>query len=270
MQSINIMKRHSLSLAIAILGLTLIFNPVPASAAPQVFAASGATPADIQTAVSNFKTAVSLGGGNNGIAPGPIAIGRREINWDAVPDAASAPNLFPANFFFNTRGAVFFTPGTGFQVSADSINPTNTLVRFGNIFPVYPALFSTFSPERLFTALGSTITETLFFIPPGNPPPPGSTPHSATVKGFGAVFTDVNLGNSTKIEYFDVAGNLLFRRNVLPQPTQRAGFSFLGVVFDTPNVFLVRITSGNRTLKAPNMDVVVMDDFIYGEPQPLQ
>ena len=80
----------------------------------------------------------------------------------------------------------------------------------------------------------------------------------------------MNLGNSTKIEYFDVAGNLLFRRNVLPQPTQRAGFSFLGVVFDTPNVFLVRITSGNRTLKAPNMDVVVMDDFIYGEPQPLQ
>jgi hypothetical protein len=267
MQSINIMKKHWLSLAIASFGLTLIFNPVAASAAPQVFAASGATPADILTAVTNFKTA--LGGNNNGVAAGPIANGRREINWDAVPDAASAPNLFPANFFFNTRGAVFFTPGTGFQVSADSINPTNTPVRFGNIFLVYPALFSTFSPERLFTALGSTITETLFFIPPGNPPPPGSTPHSATVKGFGAVFTDVNLGNSTKIEYFDVGGNLLFRRNVLPQPTQRAGFSFLGVVFDTASVFMVRITSGNRILKTPNLDVVVMDDFIYGEPQAL-
>jgi hypothetical protein len=269
MQSINIMKRHWLSLAIASFGLTLIFNPVAASAAPQVFEASGATPADIQTAVTNFKTAVSLGGGNNGTVAGPIANGRREINWDAVPDAASAPNLFPANFFFNTRGALFFTPGTGFQVSADMSNPTNTPVRFGNIFSVYPALFSTFSPERLFTALGSTITETLFFIPPGNPPPPGSTPHSATVNGFGSVFTDVNAAHSTKIEYFDVAGNLLLSRNVMPGPTSRGSLSFLGVVFDPEKVFLVRITSGNRILKVPNLDVVVMDDFIYGEPQAL-
>jgi hypothetical protein len=267
MQSTNIMKRHSLSLAIAILGLTLIFNPVAASAAPQVFAASGATPADILTAVTNFRTAVSLGGNNNGIVAGPIANGRREINWDAVADAASAPHLFPANFFFNTRGAVFFTPGTGFQVSANIVNPTNTPVRFGNIFSVYPALFSAFSQQKLFTALNSTITETVFFIPPGAGGT--TTPRSATVKGFGAVFTDVNLGNSTKIEYFGVGGNLLLRRNVLPQPTQRAGFSFLGVVFDTASVFMVRITSGNRILKTPNLDVVVMDDFIYGEPQAL-
>jgi hypothetical protein len=268
MQSINIMKRHWLSLAIATFGLTLIFNPLTASAAPpQVFEASGATPADIQTAVTNFKTAVSLGGGNNLIAAGPIPNGRREINWDAVPDAASAPNLFPANFFFNTRGALFFTPGTGFQVSADSSNPTNTPVRFGNIDIVYPALFSTFSPERLFTALGSTITETLFFIPPGAGGT--TTPRSATVNGFGSVFTDVNAAHSTKIEYFDVAGKLLLSRNVLPGPTNRGSLSFLGVVFDPEKVFLVRITSGNRILKVPNLDVVVMDDFIYGEPQAL-
>jgi hypothetical protein len=268
MQSINIMKRHWLSLAIATFGLTLILNPVAASAPPQVFEASGATPADIQTAVSAFRTA--LGGSNNGVGNlgGPFTTGRREINWDGVPDAKSAPNLLPANFFNNTspRGIVFFTPGTGFEVSANSVNPTNTPVRFGNIFPVYPALFSTFSPQKLFTALNSNITENLFFVP--GTAGTDST-QSATVKGFGAVFTDVNLGNSTKIEYFGVAGNLLFSRNVLPQPTQRAGLSFLGVVFDTPNVFLVRITSGNRILKVPNLDVVVMDDFIYGEPQAL-
>jgi hypothetical protein len=186
------------------------------------------------------------------------------VNWDAVPDARSAPNLLPANFFNNNspRGVIFFTPGTGFQVSANLVNPTNTPVRFGNINRVYPALFSTFSPQRLFTALDSTITENLFFIP--------ATTRAATVKGFGAVFTDVNADDSTKIEYFDVNGNLLFSRDVLPAPNHRGGLSFLAVGFDTASVFMVRVTSGDRILKAPNFDVVVMDDFIYGEPQALQ
>jgi hypothetical protein len=187
-----------------------------------VFEASGATQADIQTAVNAFRDFL----GPNRLVGGHFPDGRREINWDAVPDAFSAPNLLPANFFNNNspRGALFFTPGRGFQVSANLVNPTNTPVRFGNINPVYPALFSTFSPQRLFTALNSTITEQLFFVP-------DDTTQSATSKGFGAVFTDVNTANSTKIEYFDVAGDLLFSRHVLPQPTQRAGFSFLGVGF---------------------------------------
>jgi hypothetical protein len=251
------MKRHWLSLAIATFGLTLIFNPVVASAAPEVFEASGATPADILTEVNAFRNFL---GANNGVG-GTFATGRREINWDGVPDNLSAPSLLPANFFNSNspRGIVFFTLGTGFQVSANLINPTNTPVRFGNINPVYPVLFSTFSPQRLFTALGSNITENVFFIP--------GTTQSATVKGFGAVFTDVNDDQSTKIEYFDVAGNLLLSRNVLPGPTNRGSLSFLGVGFDTASVFLVRIASGNRILKVPNHDVVVMDDFIYGEPQ---
>jgi hypothetical protein len=190
-----------------------------------------------------------------------FASGRREINWDGVPDQFSAPNLLPANFFNSNspRGAVFFTLGTGFQVSANSSNPTNTPVRFGNIHPVYPELFSTFSPQRLFTALGSNITETLFFIP--------GTAQSATVNAFGAVFTDVNAADSTTIDYFDVGGNLLLSQNVLPGPTVRGSLSFVGVKFDRANVFFVRITSGNRILKTPARDVVVMDDFIYGEPQ---
>src|SRR5947207_15740553 len=181
MQPINIMKRHCLWLAIVSCGLTLIFNPVTASAAPQIFEASGATPADIQTAVDAFRASL---GTNNGIG-GTFASGRREINWDGVPDQFAAPNLMPPNFFNNNspRGVVFFTPGTGFQVSANSINPTNTPVRFGNIRDNFPNIFSTFSPQRLFTALDSNITEALFFIP--------GTTQSASVRGFGVVFTDV-------------------------------------------------------------------------------
>jgi len=34
--------------------------------------------------------------------------------------------------------------------------------------------------------------------------------------------------------------------------------------------YMVRITSGNRAPVAPARDVVMMDDFIYAEPQPVQ
>src|SRR5947207_12862764 len=67
-------------LAIATFGLTFIFNPVAASADPEVFEASGATPADIQTAVDAFRDFL---GPNNGVG-GTFPDGRREINWDGV------------------------------------------------------------------------------------------------------------------------------------------------------------------------------------------
>jgi len=249
----------------------VLLVPAITSAAPVVFEDSGLEPADIQAAVDGFRAFL---GDNNGVG-GTFPDGRREINWDGVPDAFSAPNNLPANFFNanSPRGVVFFTPGTGFQVSADSDNPTNTPVEFGNIKRFLPRIFRTFSPERLFTALDSNITEVLFFAP--------GTPTPATVDGFGAVFTDVDRDNITKIEYFDVNGSLLFSRFVLPGTTPRESLSFLGVGFDAgERVFLVRITSGNVLLspteeispvlsKGHDIDIVVMDDFIYGEPQPL-
>jgi hypothetical protein len=246
-----------------LIALTALFLSTPSltSAAVVVFEASGATPADIQVAVDDFRAFL---GPLNPNEPGSFPSGRREINWDGVPDAFSAPNNLPANFFNanSPRGAVFFTRGTGFQVSADSDNPTNTPILFGNLHPGLPQIFSVFSPQRLFTALDSNVTETLFFVPGSHT--------GATVSGFGSVFTDVNRADSTKIEYFNANGRLVFSRNVLPGPTGRKSLSFLGVGFDEgERIFLVRITSGNRVPKTPARDVVVMDDFIYAEPQEL-
>jgi len=241
------------------LAVFMLLSPTLTMAAPVVFEASGATPADIQAAVDAFRT--FLGPLNPNVA-GSFASGRREINWDGVPDAFSAPNNLPANFFNanSPRGAVFFTPGSGFQVSAKSVNSTNTPVRFGNLHPDFPRIFTVFSPERLFAAQDSNIVETVFFVPGSHT--------GAAVGGFGAVFTGVNEADSTKIEYFDVAGRLLFSRTVLPGATNLGNLSFLGVGFDAgERVFAVRTTSGNRALKTPARDVVAMDDFIYGEPQ---
>src|SRR5262245_43343783 len=108
-----------------------------------IFSGSGSNPAGIQAVVDAFRA--SLGNLNPNVA-GSFGSGRREINWDGVPDALSAPNNLPANFFNvnSPRGAVFSSvgAGTGFQVSATAAS--GTLVRFGNIDPTYPTIFQTF------------------------------------------------------------------------------------------------------------------------------
>lgn len=237
--------------------LSILSLSTPADAATTVYNAAGANAVAIQGTVDSFRA--DLGALNPNVV-GSFGSGRREINWDGVPDSLAAPNNLPGIFFNvnSPRGVVFSTPGTGFQVSANAgVAP----VEFGNIDPSYPDLFATFSSQRLFTALGSTITDVRFFIPGS-----GST-MAAVTRGFGAVFSDVDLANISSIEYFDSANVSLgdhFVQNVSGNQT----FSFLGVTFDAPVVSRVRITSGNQILAFGNTatDTVVMDDFIYGEP----
>jgi len=238
----------------------LVFSAASAaSAAPVTFSAAGANSAAIQGQVDAFCSA--LGTLNANVA-GSFGSGRREINWDGVPDALSAPNNLPSNFFNSTspRGVQLATPGTGFQVSANAVNGSSAPIEFGNIDPRYPALFTTFSPQRLFTALGSNIVDVNFFIP-------GSST-AAVTSGFGAVFTDVDVANTTSIEFFNVS-NASLGQFFAPNAVGDETLSFLGVRFTEGSVISrVRITSGNQILAPGNTanDLVVMDDFIYAEP----
>jgi hypothetical protein len=258
--------------------------------APVVFQAAGPTVASIQSTVDAFRAAVSgLGNMNNGSVGGPLLSGRREINWDGgdptLLTTAPIPPATPFNVFLNTRGGQFTTPGVGLTQGPPSGGVQGGLAALFNN-PTYATIFSTFSPSRLFTPVGSNITEALFFIPGMNPSViPGSNPSApATVRGFGAVFTDVdqpdgsgpgqkkgNRGASTLIEYFDQDGELIFSSFVPASPGD-GSLSFFGIVFEDARIARVRITTGD-TAPGPNddakNDIVVMDDFIYGEPQPL-
>lgn len=236
----------------------LLVLPSIARAIPLLFSSAGANAAAIQSTVDAFRT--DLGSLNSNVA-GSFGSGRREINWDGVPDAFSAPNNLPGTFFNvnSPRGVVLSTPGTGFQVSANNgVAP----VEFGNIDPSYPAQFAPFSAQRLFTPLGSNITDVTFFIA-------GSATAGLTT-GFGAVFSDVNLANVSSLQFFDPLNNSLGTFFV-PNAAGNQSFSFLGVSFGDAIVSRVRITSGNQVLAAgstagnPLNDLVVMDDFIYGE-----
>jgi hypothetical protein len=234
--------------------LLLALLPPAALAGPIVFEASGSNASAIQATVDAFRFA--LGSPNNGNNSGPLASGRREINWDGAPPGATATAKADPIFagFKNSRGALFTTSGSGFeQAILDDIVDN----------PSYATTFSTFSPRRVFTPVGSNVTDATFFTP--------GSPSSAFVTAFGAVFSDVDLAGSTRVEFFGLGGGPLFSQFVLPGTTASGSLSFLGVQFDGGELITrARITTGNAAL-GPNdgggVDLVVMDDLLYSEPQ---
>jgi hypothetical protein len=237
---------------------------VPVFPAAIVVSATGLTPASITLARDQFR--LDIGGGLVAGLNGSFGGVRREINWDGVPDMFSAPNSLPADFFNvnSPRGVIFSTPGTGFEVSANAgVAPIN----FGNIDPSYAGNFAPFSPQRLFTPIGSNVMDVNFFLAGTNTP--------ASVNAFGAVFSDVDLANTTSLQFFD-SNNLSLGTFFAPNTVGSQTFSFLGVQFNAgERVARVHITTGNAALASGvvdqhgnPIDLVVMDDFLYSEPVP--
>src|SRR5262245_54520395 len=88
--------------------------------------ATGADPAALQSAMGAFRS--DLGALNANLV-GSVGTGRREVNWDDVPDAFADPNNLASNYFNTTSpaGFVLSSPGSStFRVSADTANPTGT------------------------------------------------------------------------------------------------------------------------------------------------
>ena len=228
--------------------------PVPT---PTVLAASGS----IAAKVDEFRTL--LGDPSNGGTAGEQAAGRREISWDgAGANPFDNRNDFPASFF-NTNvksGAVFTTPGSGFR---------NDSLEFAEVNAAYANEFATFSPTKIFSPVGSNVMEVDFQVA-GQPTP-------AEVTGFGAVFSDVDVAGKTTIELFDRAGNSL-AVIVAPVRSDATGLSFVGAKFAQPIIARARITLGTGALGAGvndvtaggTLDVVVADNFVYGEPKAIR
>lgn len=216
--------------------------------------------------VAAFRRA--LGGEDNGSDKGPFSSGQRSINWDAE----IVPFDMPGNFF-NTkvpRGALFSTSRGEFRVS----NPPPPLAddRFNSIIPSsVSGMFVRFSLDRLFSPLFSNKFITKFQV--------AGKKKKATVSGFGAVFTDVDFRGKTKLTYFDKNNCKIATLKV---PPLNRGLSFAGLVVvdrfgkGIPVIAKVKVTLGTISLWDFRLryrgtyfaDLVVCDDFIYGEPQP--
>lgn len=260
-------RNIGLSIFAMLLAITTI------SAAPVVRQGTGANTAALQAIVDLFKN--DLGGSNNGVG-GSFPNGRREINWDGVPDAFAEPNNLPLDFFNvnSPRGVIFNaiedTTGAGLnQFAVSSTTASGVPVRFGNLNASYSSIFTTFSAQRLFIARTTHIMEVNFVVPGTNIP--------ATVSGFGVVFCDVDSatsGNRSLIRVYDINGRQL---SAASAGVLDNGLSFVGISFNAgERIARVVIESGNAALSSTNtdgtggVDVVAMDDFIYGEPRASQ
>lgn len=213
---------------------------------------------DISAEVAEFRTL--LGEPANGGTPGEQPTGRREIAWDgAGADPFNNKDDFPADFF-NNVGAVFATNGTGFR---------NDSLLFVEVDSSYAAEFRTFTPTKIFSPVGSNRMDVFFRVAGSQTP--------GLVTGFGVVFTDVDVAGQTTIELFDAHAQSL-GKYAAPVRSDTTGLSFVGAVFDESIVAGVRITSGTGALgpgvkdvtAGGQYDLVVMDNFLFGEPRAQQ
>ncbi len=258
-------KRFRIALATAALSS---FGLIPAQA-QTVFSGAGSAGATAQ--FDAFRAA--LGGVNNGTGGGPQAGGRREVDWDAVKldgtDFGGKTQVIvpgknvgiPVNRF-GARGAtfeeVYSVSGDGFE----SINPSSA------------GQFPAFSPKNTFAMFDDNTIGMSFNL--------AGTTTGAGTRGFGAIFLDTELANTSSIEYFH--GSASLGKYFVPvggsgQP------EFLGVLFNSPLITSVELTLGNTSLfsldsqghpvaggkddpfGASASNLVVTDDFVYAEPQ---
>lgn len=218
-----------------------------------VVSASG----DITARVNEFR---QLLGSTLNTTPGATG-GRREINWDGVPNELLGKPL-PANFLNNTEPGAPASQQRGLVYEGDTFEVSNT--NFSNVNPEASGEFRAFSGSNTFANTSSNLWG-IGFEEPGQR-------IAATVRGFGIVFSDVDIANNTSLEFFD--GNKSLGKFFAPVQSQGSKHSFLGVYFKNQRVSRVVVQHGNGLLNKGEKDIsaggaadlVILDDFLYDEP----
>lgn len=222
---------------------------------PVVVSASGSIEDDLNAFRQLLGEPLNTTPGNN--------TGRREVNWDGIPAELVNQDL-PLDFFNPTaagapagrqRGLAYSTSGGQFRVSNNSFAGLNSSAA---------AQFSAFSGDKVFANVSANLWQVSFQVP--------GQSIKAGVKGFGAVFSDVDKEGSTSLEFFN-GSRSLGKFNVPPRNNE-SSFSFLGVYFkEGESITNVQVShNGHLTDGQPDVsdngtsDHVVLDDFIYGEP----
>lgn len=186
--------------------------------------------------------------------------GRREINWDGIPDELLNKKL-PENFFNPTGPEAPVANQRGLRYSATGnfqVSKTN----FAEVNAGAANEFSSFSGTKSFANISSSLWDVEFQVP--------SKTDGAFIKGFGIVFSDVDLPNSTSLEFFNE--NKSLGKFFVPAKNG-SNFSFLGVYFKNEKVTRITVDHDGELDKGQNdisdngpADLVTMDNFLYSEP----
>jgi hypothetical protein len=218
-----------------------------------LFEASG----DITPKLEAFRQIL---GGQLNTTPGAVG-GRREIDWDGIPAELLGKTLPPD--FFNQVGpgaSVVRQRGITYAASADIRVSANN---FKEIDEAASGQFSAFSGRNTFANISSNLWDVAFAVP---------GEHTiATVKGFGMVFSDVDLPNSTFLEFFNDDKSL--GKFFVPPHDASSSISFLGVYFKEDKVSRVevghqgRLSDGQKDITdGGTNDLIVLDNVLYDEP----
>jgi hypothetical protein len=223
---------------------------------------SGGGPVGAPNTIVAFRDALgpmpAVGGPHTGTPDG-----RREVDWDSLPDTFASPNAMPGDVFnaISPRGLVVSTPGTELRVSADASNPSAAAPAFRDLRAAYGSQFAPYSGERAMAPLGSNVVDIRFRV--------AGTDQPAVVRGFGAMLVGVDAAGVTRVTARDRDGQV-----VAEADAPNVGSAFVGFA-DTaaaPRIAHVRIVLGDRAMGAAEIaggDVVALDDVVYGEPTPM-
>lgn len=251
------MKHKTFFCGVLVAGCLLLFSCKKEAGTSQDVTVIKAT-GIIQDEIAAFR---HLLGDQLNTTPGVIG-GRREINWDGVPDSLLGKDL-PVDFFNPTapgasaalqRGLAYASAGQ-FRVSKTDFQDVN-----GNV----AGEFHAFSGSKTFANISSNAWEIKV-------EKPGQSLAAAT-RGFGVVFSDVDLPNSTSLEFFN--GSKSLGKYFAPAHNAVSSFSFLGVYFNSAErITRIRVehqgvlADGQKDISNNGVsDLIVLDDLLYSEP----
>jgi hypothetical protein len=179
---------------------------------------------------------------------------RFNVNWDAIGFATPGTKAIPPNQFAARQILLDTDP-----FSRDLLVSN---VGFADLKLNYPGNFPTFSPTINFKLDGGGPQKNTFLLADRVTP--------ALSSAFGAIFTDVEKGNTSGLVFFDQFGKELGRFFV---PAGANGLNqFLGVIFSRPVVARVDVLMGEGgdafgtvedVTNGGPVDLVVTDDFVF-------
>src|SRR5207302_5920819 len=108
---------------------------------------------------------------------------------------------------------------------------------FTSVNPNAAGLFPAFSPTRTFAMFNDNTIDMSFVVPSAAT----TTPIQGVTRGFGAIFLNVELPNTSSIEYFN--GNTSLGKFFVPVGGHGQA-SFLGELFNSQEVTNVTLTLG--------------------------